>query len=244
MFNKRHKKKIIEQNLANIEEYAFNEIEEYKNVCLDDRIIGVFDKKKINIDSENKYKIFYYLNDKELCKKYFAISVRISDNKPAAILIDGEILCSVYEAVDFKTMDDVRKIFSIHDLNFDEISDSLRYFSKEDVARWNDLKRDFLEKYNLKKDLTNISDGYNMLYKDELNNIRFEAEELLYNLGYRLKSKIDERFFNYSSSVIKDLSSINGVQIFEWEMIYKQAIFENYVVEKFGGKFWAETKTK
>jgi len=151
---------------------------------------------------------------KKFVKRY---KIMVPDAKfpTTRIKVDEETYSAVEIIREFQNV--ANKVEEFHNINITEsiVENWGNYNGETLIEKYEKAMDEYFDLHNWSKELIAISDGYNDTLKDELaqkKQIVMRASRHMFN---SMRIFLNERYFSYSHSV-KDLSTIDGVQYFEW----------------------------
>lgn len=229
--------------------YALSTAADYQTISVDNRILGHFNIETVSIikrnGSHNSCIYCCFNSNKQISKKYRS-GEKFSDYVSASIVLNDADPIDVYELVEFDNIDQISDFFAIHNLDFREIVDSyIEDFVESDrtdsegryVKLWKDLRNKYDDIVDWQEDLTNISDGFDNIYENELEHIVSNFADLSFWLSALICDNMKKEFFNYGESSVADLSVVNDVHIFRWNVNFMNLSFDAWVDEFFGKLF-------
>lgn len=145
----------------------------------------------------------------------------------ACIEIDG-IAITVFESID------EIEGFALHGLDFNECVEKIWNTKSEDIQKWNKFRNKYSDLAEWHNELSKISDGYENINREEIEEALSDAIDFRIEIVENIYLHIREGYLSYNHSTIKDLSVVNGVDMFSWQGI---DFADNYVCE-FLDSFW------
>lgn len=229
--------------------YALSTAAEYQTISVDNRILGHFNIETVStIKRSGRHKSSIYCcfdSNKQISKKYRS-GEKFSDYASASIVLNGTESIDVYELVEFDNIDQISDFFAVHSLDFRKIVDSyIEAFVESDrtdsegryVKLWKDLRNKYDDIVDWQEYLADISDGFDKIYENELGQIVNDFADLSFWLSSLICDNMKKEFFNYGESYVADLSVVNDVHVFRWNVNFMNLSFDAWVDEFFGKVF-------
>lgn len=186
--------------------------------------------------SNIEQRIFDFDND-----RYFELIDPMNSDVPVSKVKYDNTLFNVCELIDLGKK--IPQILEFHNLSISDLMNSFDYcFTDEEQKQWDSFAKEYNELINWQKELTNISNGYSGLNKEEIISVVERSNLFIFNLASKFDkdwtSKFDKDWINgylvNSDSQIMDLSVKDGIRYFSWANYSFYNVFSSFVIEQLG----------
>lgn len=125
-------------------------------------------------------------------------------------------------------------VFAIHNMSFQEVIEEEWAKSKEkDIEKWKSYKDSYEDIVGWKRELFQMSDGFENTLDGEIGSLVVELHNFRLNVIEKIETEINDKYFNYQFSTVKDLSVVDKVARFAWKRVNSDYIID-YVSDELG----------